>query len=121
MKPNELMIGDVVINPTTKEIGKISAIYFNKELDCLVATDGHSPQDHFEPVPITPQILEANGFVYCPLPFELFWERDGVILYEGGGGYYVKVYNNSIDVSYVHQIQHILHLLGNDSFQIKIP
>ena len=66
-----------------------------------------------EPIPITPEILEKNGFVYNAIPFVDGWEQFGLTLYRGGNGYRINCgINVSLIIDYVHQLQHALRLCG---------
>ena len=73
MQAKELMIGDWVVNPIHEDRREIEGIYYDKELRCLVATDGRFPQEYFEPIPLTPEILELNGWErqYCNYVLQL--------------------------------------------------
>ena len=68
-----------------------------------------------EPIPLTPEILEKNGFVYNAIPFIDGWEQFGLTLYRGGNGYRINCgINVSLIIDYVHQLQHALRLCGID-------
>lgn len=128
MKANELMIGDWVINPVHKDARKIEGVYYDNELRCLVATDGRFPQEHFEPIPLTPEILEKNGFeltksgdFYKLIDSNFDWSveisnNDNRIGYVSGDGSVTKRFN------YAHELQHALRLCGlnklADNFKI---
>lgn len=119
MKANELMIGDWVFytTPTPSVPVKISKIYVNKTIsetnfygnlgnDCVLDIC-------FEPIPLTQDILEKNGFVvesrenlghnlqYCILTDGLWIDISGENFFEG-------------KLEYVHQLQHALILCGID-------
>lgn len=126
MKAKELNIGDWVINPVHKDTVKIDGIYFDKELFCLVATDGRFPQAYFEPIPITEEILKANGFKKLDLTignYALKLEEKEkydihTILWGGvfNGRMEFKVIGEYIHIDkkirYVHELQHALRLCG---------
>jgi hypothetical protein len=101
----------------------ISEIYIGlrspSESDCR--PDMYTIRDHIEGIPVTPEILEKNGFemregtvVYMKnrLALKPLEDEKG---YQVGLGslrtFYVKVNT----VQYVHQLQHILWALGNDA------
>ena len=64
-------------------------------------------------IPITPEILEKNGFVYNEIPFVQGWEQYGLTLTVGGDGFRVSCGQNvSIIIDFVHQLQHALRLCG---------
>lgn len=100
MKANELMIGDWVIGCSREpfKIGIIDPVflYWNE----------------VQPIPLTPEILEKNGFVvesnypygnplqYCILVDDRLWiDISGENFFEG-------------ELEYVHQLQHALKLCG---------
>ncbi len=71
-----------------------------------------------ETTPLTPEILEKNGFVYADLPFEDFYEGYGLHIH---GGNYADGYSNwyiicgtnvSMNVTHVHELQLALRLCG---------
>lgn len=134
MKANELMIGDWVVNPVHKDKRKIEGVYYDKDLSCLVATDGRFPQEYFEPIPLTAEVLEKNGFSYdsafwCfPLPkyqgmaclVAYYDEYDERVAEEVRGHW---VFDENYITDYVHELQHDLRLCGlndlADNFKIK--
>ena len=97
MKPNELVIGDWV--RCGKRYMKVTQLA--EDMDC----------DDIDPIPITPEILEKNGFVkesrenhgnnlqYCILTDGLWIDISGENFFEG-------------KLEYVHQLQHALRLCG---------
>jgi len=110
MKENELMIGDWVCtehDSTPRQIDWIKTgevgLFWNK-----VVTP-----PYLVPIPITPEILEKNGFVYNDLPFVQGWEQYGLTLTVGGNGFHISCGQNvSMIIDSVHQLQHALHLCG---------
>ena len=101
----------------------ISEIYIGlrspSESDCR--QDLYTIRDHIEGIPITPEILEKNGFemregtvVYMKNRLALKPLEDEKCYQVGLGSlhtFYVKVRI----VKYVHQLQHILWTLGEDA------
>lgn len=68
-----------------------------------------------EPIPLTPEILEKNGFVYNDMPFAQSWEQFGLALYLGGDGYRINCGQNvAMIIDSVHELQHALRLCGID-------
>ena len=116
MKAEELCIGDWVIFP--QGIDKIVDLPYieGKGLCASFATSATLfpvPIEQLNPVPITPEILEKNGFVYNAIPFVDGWEQFGLTLYRGGNGYRIDCgINMSIIIDYVHQLQRALRLCG---------
>lgn len=138
------MIGDWVINPVHNDCSKIESVYYDKELHCLVGTDGRFPQQCFNPIPLTAEILELNGFEN--IEEVSFYQEDGII----GDGIWQNdqllcgidntkgeflFYTFSVDpnddglinkiekVIYVHELQHALRLCGlrdlADNFKVE--
>lgn len=131
MKATELMIGDIVsVTPSGMPI-RIAAIHRKK-----VAY--HACNDSFswvrigllQPIPLTPEILEKNGFVkYNEVSDTPPYDQDeeGNMYYSFKGEHkfwgwwqpnsvYLIPVNAMIDleIKYVHQLQHALRLCGID-------
>lgn len=141
MEATELMIGDWVFNKHHKKYIQITPYdffnhahlpsgekYFVSELKVISGRD-------FEPIPLTAEILERNGFskvpqTECSNPYHWTLER-----YEEGSegllyrikayktlfrGMYVIIYNYADceqinfgkQIESVHELQHALHLCG---------
>lgn len=126
MKAKELQIGDwVICNPNVfiedeyEPMHKCYSMQINSGEDIDTACE-----DCYEPIPLTAEILEKNGFIYRDLPFELYWEYDGLFIEGGACGHYVinLGHNRGMDVSNVHELQHALRLCGlkeiADNFKI---
>lgn len=117
MKPTDLMIGDWVIikdYPMKAMPKQMSPEYYTRSLV------------EIEPIPLTPEILEKNGFpydnkerLYYPFSNKAFAierdEHDDRVFY-----YSMYVYNpyssfnwhEIIEIRYVHELQHALKLCG---------
>lgn len=113
MKANELMINDLV--KCGKRLVRISNILSHSASGIeLVA---------LEPITLTPEILEANGF----LSNGEFPNKDHIKVCHGICGnesWYVTFCEcYGFDIKYVHELQHILRLVGltklADNFKIK--
>ena len=127
MKANELMLGDWVSSRGKKE--KVISIY-----DGFICTDSFvDSHDYlFEPIPLTAEILEKNGFVKVR---DFLWEirsQDTCIKYEWHGKIMVEITNKLtkkdeygrcniaaftigwLEDMYVHELQHALRLCGID-------
>jgi len=131
MKAEELMIGDWVIITLRNKIGKVYRIdeANGKGNGWVAVINGDYHETHLEPILLTPEILEKNGFKpYIPenhletvyacqdvskaVADELYalWPyRDGsfYLLLRVIGKDMVRM-----DVHYVHQLQHALRLCG---------
>lgn len=131
MKISELSIGDWVRYDRGTDAVQIMGIYVRNNQECVVMSDSYFPDgvigfvEHISPIPLTPEILEKNGFVD----------------YEVGRGWYVLnvaddlrvwLHRNSHDwtfqlmkwsplstheigkvfINHTHQLQHALRLAG---------
>lgn len=137
MKVEDLMIGDWVCLkdknlPIEKRYFKIKYLaisagvsWVNQETNAPIGLrDGKSLipvfRDEVYPIPLTPEILEKNGFVYADLPFENFYEGYGLRIYGGNfadghsNWYIICGINVSMNVTHVHELQHALRLCKID-------
>lgn len=122
MKAEELMIGDLVriidddtdafFDARVEGIDSLANIYATMPCD---ETAYPYSVDCAKPIPLTPEILEKNGFVYNDLPFVQAWEQFGLALYSGGNGYRIGCGNNvALIIDSVHELQHAIRLAGID-------
>jgi len=101
MKANEVMIGDWVISCSGKpfKIGIIDPdfLYWNE----------------VQPIPLTPEILEKNGFVLESYSGGVmsgkWWTRNDFVIHESMND---SVGRNNFKYEYVHQLQRALRLCG---------
>lgn len=108
MEAKELMIGDWVYikdYPMRQQAKKMSAEYYQRSL-C-----------EFEPIPLTEEMLKANGFDKEGLTYEFY---DGYNFFlDGKNGVCVHVG----PIWFVHELQHSLRLCGlndmADKFKIE--
>lgn len=103
MKATELMIGD-----WCKMKLSSGTTWFTDKVGCISPDNGME----YEPIPLTPEILEKNGF-----------EKKGIKLIAREGVYYIdvvdcgtefKVIDENIIIHFVHELQHALRLCGLD-------
>ena len=130
MKANELMVGDWVIHPYYKHPSKI--VYFNGSRVRVEYEEVEA--ESLRPIPLTPEILEKNGFEksyssiltadgYKKLPQYKYKNTTQVqdicrnlitISYSDleGGVYDIQcgIGSHIYDLKYVHQLQHALRL-----------
>ena len=124
MDSKELMLGDWIYVPHNgnathyaRVIGIYSRDVVSTELDKM---SGLIKADALEPISLTPEILEKNGFVLkeeevgmygvkiAPhytrddLPFEVFCDGDPFAIW----------FNNPVNIKYIHELQHALRLCG---------
>lgn len=124
-KISDLSVGDWVHHDFYELDMRVITIYGDNKRIIAESSSGYGVTchlDHFNPIPITPEILEANGFVKNGEYNE--WSRGnwddipfiGISLSRQS----VRVKNLGTDiflenkVVYVHQLQHALRLAGVD-------
>lgn len=118
IRTNELMIGDWVRN----DLGEIQRIDEIRQDDVMLSYNDYYSYDEIDPVPLTPEILEKNGWVHYEDDKDSFHGEDCVFLKQKKGGYGVcidKVRTISGMIYYVHELQHALHFCEIDK-EIKI-
>ena len=112
METKELMIGDLVClkDDIKCELPlKIDGVITN---DISLDSDGFlgGTEGLIRPIPITPEILEKNGWWYA---IEDIWLHDGVAFsIEKWNGKFQCYDINQIKLDSVHQLQHALRLCG---------
>lgn len=126
MKANELMIGDWVKHSITGQIGKVYRICGNEYIAFI---NGDSRSEFVEPIPLTVEILEKNGFNEPPFEMQKR-ERFVVLCKEYQINYYFNInwfsiYKNAgvngsdypvficafqERIKYIHELQHALRL-----------
>lgn len=137
MKATDLMIGDWVLisvwdcNPFPSKVTSINYnSYQGKDYVDWIDTEDEEEIGMYivQPIPLTPEILEKNGFpynnkerLYYPFSNKAFAierdEHDDQVFY-----YSMYVYNpyssfnwhEIIEIRYVHELQHALRLCGID-------
>lgn len=78
-------------------------------------------ETYIEPIPLTPEILEKNGFGFTKNDnkdsvWNGWWIYKGLELAtacldkEGNWPCFINIYDSNIKCDYVHQLQHALHL-----------
>lgn len=112
MKPDELMIGDwVLYRGDPIMIWEIDEYYdrVNTEPDGYNAITCIEISD-INPIPLTPKILEKNGFKECT---NGDWTNENVefILYRRKDGIF-RIQNTNMTLPYVSSFQHALRLCG---------
>ena len=122
MEAKELMIGDWVwYDGQPYQIRRLGIFGENRDGESFPAVCVGKPigigliveRNEIEPIPLTPEILEKNGFAFNNLPIEQCWQQYGLHLYLSGHGYAINCGENvSLRIDYVHQLQHALRLCG---------
>lgn len=118
MKENEVMLGDwVQFGGTIRQIQSLEydadgKCWFYSELD-----QSWCSLEQHEPIPLTPEILEKNGFERDFEDGSLIWvdERDVTEVVWGGTILTIHGENGHLELDtcmYVHELQHALRLCG---------
>ena len=132
MRANELMIGDWVwYNNQPHQIRQLGIFGENRDGDDYPAVCVGEPngiglileRNEIEPIPLTPEILEKNGWVYNNEDEKFFpktWVGGGLMLQSANDcGYCIVVTSDYDDedtndtpfiILYVHELQHALML-----------
>ena len=119
----ELMVGDYVLY----EVKPTRITQINDEGDCWTEKNPFTENEDVEPIKISKEMLERNGF-------EPYDEDESLYLFPGDPSLCIKCYPNGdiygfcighlikhsfapfIFIDYVHELQHILHMFGADRF-----
>ena len=117
LNASDLMIGDWVHNKEGKN-EQVTSLY-----DGYICTETHedSHDYHFEPIPLTAEILKKNGFSRFGTYYGIF-ERERLIFpltnpsspTDYKDNYYLQIGNKDFPIKFVHQLQHALKLCGID-------
>jgi len=74
---------------------------------------GHYYYSHFNPIPLTPEILEKCGFAFKPTGEEVYeqiWSIDGFEIWEHDSGF-CHDFHYGGDVKHLHQLQNLYFAL----------
>lgn len=116
MKATELMCGDLVlINNTPHKIQAIDSIDAEIQADdelYYVGEDRYHSEDKIEGIPITPEILEKNGWKHSNRLMIIRIDGDDFYWCEGFRGVLYKNQYNMCDCKYVHELQQALRICG---------
>ena len=126
MRANELMIGDWVMNKYDSiQVREILEGGINGEWDGGECYGVEAYIDDIKPIPLTPEILEKNGFDFVKSSLRhSIW--NGYWLYEdlelgtccldrdNNWPCFFNLDDMNIKCEYVHQLQHALRLCGFD-------
>ena len=115
MKATELMIGDLVKIKGHLDYDKVQEIARDENMQWYISYACSATlfrAYEFEPIPLTPEILEKNGWWFDT---EDTWRHDEVnFTIEKWNGRYQCYDINQIKLDSVHQLQHALRLCGLD-------
>lgn len=108
MKANELMIGDKVV---VKVLSQIPNTY----IPHTWTANDYSRDIQVKPIPLTPEILEKNGWKETEYWYE-YKDGNTIIQYSLSNiwGIINGVEIEHFKCEYVHQLQHLLRLCGLD-------
>lgn len=127
MISQQLMLGDwVMLNPDLKKYypfaGKPCMVIGLHDDDGAIKIEYDNgkyfwtdAEDDVISIPLTPEILEKNGFVHYEEDEESFHSEDCVFIKQNLGGYGAcldKIRTISGIFYYVHELQHVLKLCG---------
>lgn len=127
MRPEELCIGNWVrrrwtCTDTGREVVRdfqITEIRKNGETLYAWGKNGNMGRvEQLEPIPLTQEILEKNGFESTSAPSERVWKRNGqeVWLDNEGKKYWANIKNGEFYfegyIEHAHELQHALRLCG---------
>lgn len=114
MEANELMIGDYLRTRFSKKIIRVKEI----KQSCIYTEDNGYEYNEIEPIPITPEILEKNGWVKNLYSVESYdnEELECLSLWVGEDGKNKWWWHVGVElvtpINYVHELQHTLRLCG---------
>ena len=119
MKATELMIGDWVTGKKWRENPfKLIRIRDNGKYFYGITSEGSQVGPFFleelEPIPLTPEILEKNGWEKRPTGYVFYTDGkryDNSLWYIFGSNTFV-VNTAEFQIKYVHELQHALKLCG---------
>jgi len=127
MKANELMVGDWIKTSNTLplcggEIGRVAAISKCLTMDFEFKRNDLIPFELVNPIPLTPEILEKNGFRKDKETSQWYFKSEdrldmGILaagIDDGCGVGFCVMPNSAITYycKYVHELQHYLRLIG---------
>ena len=89
--------------------------------------DGIYGEDGIAPIELTDDILLLNGWRYSPVDYDWTTHRTDKIVLEAltgtDGKQVLRVFDDEITLTYVHELQHVMRLYGlndmADNFKIK--
>ena len=119
MKANELMLWDWVYVPhrgKASHYGKVTALLSSGAVETEI-NGSLALSSSVEPIPLTPEILEKNGFV-CRGTWMILGEDFG--LRQDGDSWGVLTYYADYNaltlchIAYIHELQHLLRLCDID-------
>lgn len=139
MKANELRIGNLIMYTNEKDLNRaLRGTVLCVDIDTLMYVENNSRADFYEPIPITPEILEKCGFWYKPGGIS------GADMWQGMGFWYrVKELPNqefllrgdfsrkkpialklvgwfNSNIEYIHQLQNLYFSMTGEELEVKL-
>lgn len=119
IKISELSVGDWVRYDRGTDAVQIMGIYVRNNQECVLMSDSYFPDgvigfvECIQPIPITPEILEKNGFEEN---FGRWYNSEALMEFEQYKDGWCRTINcgeySVYFIKYVHQLQHALRLAG---------
>ena len=119
MKATDLMIGDWVKHAVTDEVLQVSEFTLNEDLEVQRYYVNGNLVGNVEPIPLTAEILENNGWEYGNWGSEDYDDEyytfidDFDIHIDENQTFEIRTVDGcTIKLKYVHELQHALRLCG---------
>lgn len=116
MEAKELMIDDWVYNTHNRHPEQVCEI---RERMVMLAYNDMYDYDEIEPIPLTEEILKANGYEehvgekgMSGVTIAPHFKRDDSPEIFCDGNPFAVWFDEPVDIKYVHQLQHVLRLCG---------
>lgn len=110
MEAKDLMIGDWVslLGTHHYKVKEIKYVYGVYKI-FFQGTYSYALEDEIVPIPLTPEILEKNGWDFDEIDGDFRGCNGKFYIY---GRYYPYSIFDGVQISYVHELQHALRLCG---------
>ncbi len=130
MTPQELRIGNYVLEQNGQEITTIASItqpengIFEYEVNDVDGMFIQVPEDEIEPIPITEDWLMEFGFLngnkqsQCDM-WGCWYYDDFKIIVDKDGNFEADVYVAELFLKYIHQLQNLYFSLTGDELTLK--
>lgn len=120
MKPNEVRIDNWLMGYLDKKPVKVDWLVIKHLWDGNIQSP-YDPKPVYEPIPLTPEILEKCGFEFKPTGDEVYeqiWNNGSIELWEHDEGF-CHSYANSGDVNYLHQLMNLNYALTGEELNYQ--
>ena len=126
MKVKNLMIGDWIHNNFTNDNFQVWPSFLSQATNYGKNLDRTLDDISCEPIPLTKEILELNGYKYHEpvrgmygVTSASYYEMEGSPRIWCDGEPFAVWFEDDVDISYVHQLQLVLRLCGVEK-EIKL-